>query len=252
MAKKATMTAVQVMAALRQYYSLDSTGLASGEWAGLPEFSLRPGAGFRRADLFLVRAWGGKPAGHERITIEIKVSRSDLLKELKAPHKMAPFEAVSHRVFFATPVGLIKSTDDFPKNFGILEVQDNGYVNLRKRSVRNPSPDAIDERSFVEAFRRASKMEARMCLDASDNDLNARLAQKEKELVSLRAKLDREIEKHRYPSREEMRKQQFIMDAIFQGASCQYCKTPLMIAYTTDGWNIKHASTPAMSCGSYS
>lgn len=51
-------------------------------------------------------AWGKG----ERIGYEVKVSRSDLRRELLCPEKREPYKAHVHRLFLATPAGLL--TDD--------------------------------------------------------------------------------------------------------------------------------------------
>lgn len=155
---KKKWTAAEVITAVRKHYGAEKDGFGP-EWASLTEFSLHPGGGGRRADLFLVRAWSGKPKGHERITIEVKVSRADFLREKAQPHKMDPFKRVSHRVYFATPEGVIKDTDDLG-DIGHMLVTDKG-VTIVRRGVRNNAPESISEKTFVEAFRRGSRAEAR-------------------------------------------------------------------------------------------
>lgn len=96
--------------------------------------TLVPGGRNGRVDLFLVRAWGGQPKGHERIVIEVKVSRTDLRNELKNPHKLEQHRQYAHRPYFATPKDLIKGTDTLPEGVGILEVErESGALKVSQR-----------------------------------------------------------------------------------------------------------------------
>lgn len=151
-------TSKDIITAVRKHYGAEKDGFGP-EYASLTEFSLRPGVGWRRADLYVVRAWAGRPKGHERTLIEVKVSRSDFLREIAQPHKMAEMAAVSHRVYFATPEGVIKDTDDLG-DAGHLLVTSRG-VTVARRGKRNDNPDPVPEEAFVEAMRRASRAEAR-------------------------------------------------------------------------------------------
>jgi len=148
-----------VCTAVRRRYGCERDNLGP-EWASLAEFTLRPGAGAQRIDLLMVRAWSGRPKGHERVAIEVKVSRSDFLAEVAAPHKRAPFEAISHRFYFATPAGLVRP-DEMPAGCGLIEVTDRHSV-VSVAAPRRADPDPVPEEAFVEAFRRASRLEARI------------------------------------------------------------------------------------------
>jgi len=155
------MTAADVAAAVRRRYGAERDGFGP-EWAALDELTLgRFGMGERRADLFLVRAWAGQPKGHERHLVEVKVSRADLRAELAAPEKMAVFAAFAHRVYFATPAGLVKTTDQLGDSVGLIEVHPSGTTREVRRATRQPNPDPMPEKLVVEVFRRAGRAEAR-------------------------------------------------------------------------------------------
>lgn len=158
MSEKHKWTSKEIITAVRKHYGAERDNFGP-EYATLTEYSLRPGVGWRRADLYVVRAWAGRPKGHERTLIEVKVSRSDFLREMAQPQKMADMAAVSHRVYFATPEGVIKDTDDLG-DAGHMLVTSRG-VSIVRRAKRNNNPDPIPEEAFVEAMRRASRAEAR-------------------------------------------------------------------------------------------
>ena len=158
-------TSKEIVTSVRKHYGAERDNIGP-EWASLAEFSLRPGGGWQRADLYIVRAWRGMPKGHERILIEVKVSRSDFLREMSKPYKMSELSSVSHRSYFATPEGVIKDTDDLG-DVGHLLITVHG-VKVARRCKRNDNPDPIPEGSFVEAFRRASRAEARERMVSDD------------------------------------------------------------------------------------
>jgi hypothetical protein len=92
-----------------------------GRWVYLSE--LRTGTGFGRnneqsIDAYAICCWGGEVS---RIAYEIKVSRSDYLRELKSPRKRAPALRYSTEFYFAVPKGLVKP-EEVPPDCGLIEV----------------------------------------------------------------------------------------------------------------------------------
>lgn len=181
------MKAADVIASVRRHYGAERDGLGP-EWAALEEFTLFPGGGYRRADLFLVRAWRSAPKGHERHTIEVKVSRSDLRAELAKPGKAAVFEEVSHRFWLATPHGLVKDIAELPAHWGLYEISPGGRVKKTRQAKRNNDPAPLPEGALVEAFRRAARAEARI-RTAGEDDAAARVVDLEKQVASLQRSL---------------------------------------------------------------
>ena len=175
------MKAADVVAAVRRRYGAETDSIGP-EWAALGELAAGEWGAARRADLFLVRAWSGRPKGHERILVEVKVSRSDLTHELARPEKMAVFAANAHRVFFATPAGLVKDTDNLGDGVGLIEVHPSGATRQVRKSVRRTDPAALPEHIVVEVFRRAARAEARVRTAAGSDDPAA-------QIVALRASL---------------------------------------------------------------
>lgn len=178
-------TSKEVVRAVETYYGLNQNSHMAEEWASLPEFSAAPGMGRRRADIFLVRAWAGKPKRHERILIEVKVSRSDFLREMAKPEKMQEIGRLAHRTYFATPEGIIKDTDDLGTSGHLLVSE--GKVRIVRRGTRNDTPDDLPEGTFVEAFRRASRAEKRE--EHAEFDPVAKVLQLERENASLQRKV---------------------------------------------------------------
>lgn len=84
-----------------------------GEWA-----FLREALGI---DALAIHCWQGKKPFFERVGYEVKVSRSDFLRELKNPRKREPAMAIVDRFYFAAPWGLIK-LDEVPEGCGLIQV----------------------------------------------------------------------------------------------------------------------------------
>lgn len=229
-----TMTAAQVVTAVRRHFGAERDGLGP-EWAALDEFSLGTGAGRQRADLFLVRAWSSRPKGHERVLIEVKVSRADLRHELANPHKIEPFAELAHRVYFATPKGLVRDDEDLGAGVGLLEVSPAGRVTQARQAQRRPDPAPVPEGAFVEAFRRAARGEARI-RGASGGDPAA-------QVVELTAQLHA-AERARDTARQAARRDQdrlrrwMNLLAGVGGAPCQ-CGATLKVGVS--GYDFRHA-----------
>lgn len=72
----------------------------------------------RRCDVLLVNKT-------ERIAVEVKVSRSDLLGDLADPDKQAAWTALTHRQAYAVPESLVAvALERVPATFGVLAVGD--------------------------------------------------------------------------------------------------------------------------------
>ncbi|KKN33275.1 hypothetical protein LCGC14_0805250 [marine sediment metagenome] len=89
----------------------------------------------RRIDLFVMDCW--KP--YVKSSYEIKVNRSDFIKEMKSPEKRQFALSISNRFYFATPEGLI-SPDELPIEAGLIEVADDNTIST---VVEAPYRDAI-------------------------------------------------------------------------------------------------------------
>lgn len=81
-----------------------------------------------------------------RTAIEVKVSRSDFLRE--TDEKRRPWRKVTNRFVYATPAGLL-SPDEIPDGCGLWEVDDAGRVTATKSARRNKEPDPIPQRVLV-------------------------------------------------------------------------------------------------------
>ena len=106
-------------------------------------FEWRPGKmaykNMRRIDLLFVNYWHSKK--YERIAIEMKRARADLMNELKQPEKRRPIMAQVNYFYFATPVGIVKP-NELPDNTGLIEIDENGICRMKKRAphLGDPAP----------------------------------------------------------------------------------------------------------------
>lgn len=119
----------------------------------------------RRIDVLLLRG-ADVPGGIERLAIEIKVSRSDFLSDVKNPDKQAPWRALAHRHAYAVPEGLV-SKNEVPAGSGLLVVSRSqhfsGFVcRFARNAVRPPGhdPGPLPLANLMDAFWRAGRAEA--------------------------------------------------------------------------------------------
>lgn len=219
------MKAAEIVTSLRRHYGCEHDNIGP-EWASLTEVELYAGPS-PRIDLLLVRAWSGKPKGHERHAVEIKVSRADLRRELESA-KWEPWAEHVHRFYLAVPAGLNLDGLDLPDRWGIYTVSDRG-VSQGRRAPRLDAPADLPHRLFVEAFRRASRAEARIRQAAAGGDRQdpaAELAALRRQVTSLERRV---FTAEQAKSREEDRVRrafEIVAQLHPDGVACQ-CGTPI-------------------------
>jgi len=80
------------------------------------------------------------PSGrYERTALEVKISRSDFLRELKKPQKRKPALLVSNKFLFVAPSGLIKP-EELPAEAGLIEVTERGYAHVLVAAPHRDTP----------------------------------------------------------------------------------------------------------------
>jgi hypothetical protein len=111
-----------------------------------------PGLQTRRVDVLLVD-------GKIRTAIEVKVSRSDWLRE--SDEKRRAWRSITHRFVYACPVGLIHP-EEIPDGIGLWFVGPSKYdehhlvVEIAKKAKIQKSPGPLPERVIRNVFYRAS------------------------------------------------------------------------------------------------
>lgn len=149
-------------------------------WAMLTEVSARPvqvppppgqvGRWYtpgkvRRIDVLLVRA-ANVIGDIERLAIEIKVSRSDFLADVRNPSKQAPWRELAHRHAYAVPDGLV-TPDEVPTDSGLITVHPREGGRATVKFARNApkckhEPGPLPLANIMDAFWRAGRAEALM------------------------------------------------------------------------------------------
>jgi hypothetical protein len=64
------------------------------------------------------------------VLVEVKVSRSDFLADVKKPHRLEPAKGMGAYRYFMAPEGLIK-VEELPPKWGLVEVTRSGSVKPR-------------------------------------------------------------------------------------------------------------------------
>lgn len=137
-------------------------------WAVLREVSIdtdeptrRRRPHLRRIDILLMRIGRNSTPRHERIALEIKVSRADFRRD--TPEKREPWFRVADRFAYVCPVGMIAKAE-VPEGCGLLEFDPNtiGFSQLRWAlpAPRNPNPAAFEPQFTAYLAGRASRAEA--------------------------------------------------------------------------------------------
>ena len=113
------------------------------------------------ADFLVLDTWGNYGEEHLRhplLGFEVKISRSDYLREIKALSKSEPFRKVCAEWYMVVSDPKIVR-DDLPDGWGLLIAQGDGLRCVRK-SATNPNPDPMP-RGLIAGFMRAVAMQSR-------------------------------------------------------------------------------------------
>lgn len=112
---------------------------------------LGDGSNYRRIDALWI-------SGAQRTAFEIKVSRSDFLRETE--EKRAPWKRVCHRFIYVCPAHLIQPRE-VPADCGLWWIHPYGtnryqHVEVKKRATINRGPEPLPQSIFVTLAHRAS------------------------------------------------------------------------------------------------
>lgn len=111
---------------------------AAPEWALLEEVAPRTGGGTRYADAVAMNLWSSR--GHALYGFEIKVSRSDWQRELRAPAKTEESVfAFCDRWYIVAPAGVVKD-GELPTTWGLLELRAGGLFEKVAGKALEPKP----------------------------------------------------------------------------------------------------------------
>ncbi len=124
--KLASLTSNDVLAVLKQKF-------CEPEWLFIPELRVGTGYGFsreQRIDAWALNTFPSKQFA--KIAFEIKVYRSDFLKEITHPEKRKAAMGVCNQFYFATIEGVAKS-EEIPDDCGWFEVNETRAI-LKKKA----------------------------------------------------------------------------------------------------------------------
>lgn len=109
------------------------------QWCCIEELRLGTGYGSvieNRIDMFVINCYPSRM--NYRIAIEVKVSRSDFMNELKNPYKQYPAMLVSNQFYFAVPFGLVDKSE-IPMETGLMEIDDSGIIKVTMKAPMRES-----------------------------------------------------------------------------------------------------------------
>ena len=144
------MTAYEVREALRAKFG-DSRRYAVAE-----EVGLTTGYSHRRLDMMVLDCYESN--GFRIDGIEIKVSTSDLRRELADPEKHIAFFDIIDYYTLACPAGVVEPLlDVIPKKWGILIIGENGQTRYKRKplALEDRKADRAIPRGFFASITRA-------------------------------------------------------------------------------------------------
>ncbi|MFZ6655910.1 hypothetical protein [Undibacterium sp. TJN19] len=148
------------------------------EWALMEEVAPATGGGTRYADAVAINLWNSR--GHAIHGFEIKVSRSDWLRELKQPEKAEDIYRFCDYWWILAPKGIVKD-GELPPSWGLLELRDTGIVQVVKAPKLEPKQ--VTREFFASLIRRAheqidsiAEQKQRLAVDHARADIDKRVA----------------------------------------------------------------------------
>lgn len=137
-------TEATMIAALRKRYAARSGN--GPHWAFIPHVRngggwggpRANGAGLRTCDGLALSLHASK--GYALYGHEVKVSRSDWLTELKDPTKAEAFTRYCQRWFLVAAPGVVRSTDEMPEGWGLLELKGGRLITRLEAPERTVEP----------------------------------------------------------------------------------------------------------------
>lgn len=146
------MTADEVLQKVRLKWPAKSAAV-------LPAVADRVGRPERFADVVVMELFPSR--GLSLSVVEIKVSRSDFLKEMRTPEKAESINAFCDYQWIAAPAGVIHP-EDLPPGWGLLEATAT-KATIKKKPVLNPhrrEPDRVFLASLLRALQKNVSPEA--------------------------------------------------------------------------------------------
>lgn len=144
------MSAADVMSALRLRWP-------ESEYVHVPEAPQDSGRQGRKIDLLVISMWHSRR--HERDAVEVKVSMSDLRREIGQPEKADWWWQHSHRFWVAVPEAMAeKAKPELPTGWGLLSVRSDGdrfIAHIKVKPLVNRDCKPLPEASVIGLLRAA-------------------------------------------------------------------------------------------------
>jgi len=149
------VTSSEICAALRKHFQAPA-------YRVFFEVGNDTGARVRRhADAVAIGIWPS--TGHLIHGLEVKVSRSDFLSEMKNPEKSQPVYKHCHRWSLVAPAGMIESKE-LPPTWGLITYKDGSFRNAVKPQALDP--EEISPGFMAALVRRAGEADEKLISDA--------------------------------------------------------------------------------------
>lgn len=162
----------------------------AGEWAYLEEVAPRTGGGTRYADAVAVNLWNSR--GHAVHGFEVKVSRSDWLRELKQPAKAEEVYVHCDHWWLVTEKGIVKD-GELPVTWGHLERRGGSLYTVKAAPRLEPKP--LTRGFFASLVRRSFEGIERKAGAIHIDKVAELRAEYEKAKAGHRAEAQRELER---------------------------------------------------------
>jgi len=123
--------------------------LRVAHWFGIRQHLIVPNVSWgllpHECDLVVMRSSG------YLIEVEIKISKSDLIADLKKPHMHQ--SNMIKMLYFAMPEKLLPAIEHVPERAGILIVSKTGYVRLLREAAENRSATKLSGEDMFQLAR---------------------------------------------------------------------------------------------------
>jgi len=196
-----------VMAALRERY-------CAPEFAFFEEVGDAGSSSRVYADGVAINMWASR--GYSITGFEVKVSRSDWLRELKQPEKSEPVLTKCDYWFLVAPDDVFVP-DEVPPSWGILSFKDGKL--REKRKAPKLEPKAITRAFVAQMFRRAHEKEER--------DISGRV---QRALADDRAAMERRIEERVKQQTRQLREEAAKWEKVCSAVGEQWIHDETLIA----------------------
>lgn len=170
---------------------------ASPEWALMEEVAPKTGGGTGYADAVAVNLWPSR--GHAIHGFEIKISRSDWLRELKQPAKAESIHQYCDHWWIVAPKGVVKD-GELPPIWGLMEARDATLPIIVNAPRLDPKPITLS--FFASLLRRGTeninKIAERMqrdAVNAARADIDARVKHQVDQSTKAHRELAAQLEK---------------------------------------------------------